>query len=301
MKGCVVLIAWPAMISIVFAQSGFDLQGHRGARGLAPENTIPAFQKALELGVTTLEMDVVITADGKVVVSHEPWMSDVICRNPDSSDVKPGSMMSTNIYKMSYEEVLRYDCGSRPHPRFPEQALLAVAKPLLADVIDFAESFTREKGLPPVQYNIETKCLPAGDRMFHPRPEAFVVLVHGIIQEKGIAERTTLQSFDVRTLQAMKQLDSTITLALLVENHKGWQANLEALGFTPDIYSPDYQLLSRKIIRQLQNQGMRVIPWTVNDPKAMQKLIRWNADGLITDYPDRGVKVLEKGRKEQPK
>ncbi|HLF45012.1 MAG TPA: glycerophosphodiester phosphodiesterase family protein, partial [Chitinophagaceae bacterium] len=148
---------------------GFDIQGHRGCRGLMPENTIAAMYKAIDLGVTTLEMDVVITKDNKVIVSHEPWMEKEITTRPDGTYIlSTFESMQLNIYKMDYEEVKTYDVGMKPHPRFPKQHKLKAIKPLLSDLIDSVEHYLSKNNLPKVQYNIETKSLPAGDIKFHP-------------------------------------------------------------------------------------------------------------------------------------
>src|SRR5580765_1503590 len=138
-----------------FQKPAFDVEGHRGCRGLMPENTIPAMLKAIDLGVTTLEMDVVITKDNKVVVSHEPWFETEITTKPDGSFVNPVEAMQLNIYQMSYDEVLKYDVGMKPHPRFPQQQKMKVVKPLLSDLIDSVEAYLVKKNLPKVRYNIE--------------------------------------------------------------------------------------------------------------------------------------------------
>lgn len=273
----------------------FDLQGHRGARGLLPENTVPAFLRALELGVTTLEMDAVITKDGEVVVSHEPWFSSVICSLPSGEPVPPADEQRYRIYELPYEEVARFDCGSRGHPRFPEQQPMRVSKPLLRDVIRAAEAYAAEHDLPPVRYNIETKSRPGGDGVLHPGPEEFVRLLYGVLTETGIRDRATLQSFDVRTLQAARRLDPSLQLALLVEfeGNRGLEADLAELGFTPDLYSPDYRLVDAALVAAAHARGLQVVPWTVNDLEEMRRLKALGVDGLITDYPDRGRLLLE--------
>ncbi len=131
----------------------YDLQGHRGARGLLPENSIPGFLLALEYGVDTIEMDVVVSADSQVVVSHEPWMSAEICSHPDSTAVDEEEAMSLNLFTMSYERIALFDCGSRGNERFPEQEPMSVAKPLLVDALRAVESAAET----PVRYNIEIK------------------------------------------------------------------------------------------------------------------------------------------------
>ena len=269
----------------------FDIQGHRGARGLAPENTLPAFEVALELGVATLELDTVISADHEVVVSHDPWFSSTICSKPDGEPVTPEEEREHLIYQMPYAAVARFDCGKRGHPEFPRQKAQAAVKPLLRDVIAFSESYALEHARPQVRYNVETKSLPDGDGRLHPAPEIFVELIRNVVEETGIVGRFILQSFDVRTLQVAKQLELPIRLSLLIS--PGFQtteghldAGLEDLGFTPDIYSPDFHLVTSDVVEMAHNQGMLVIPWTVNDADDMLRLREMGVDGLITDYPD---------------
>ena len=271
------------------APSGFDVQGHRGARGLAPENSLPAFRRALELGVTTLELDTVVSADSQVVVSHDPVMSDVFCTHPDGRPVQPNEEVF--IFDLPYAEVARFDCGSRPNPRFPEQVLEPVPKPLLRDVIRLAEDYTREHDRA-IFYNVETKSTPAGDGRLHPPPAEFVDLIWDVVEAEGVAERFTLQSFDVRTLQAARDLP--IRRALLVEDdgqepEVRLRDGLDALGFVPEIYSPHFSLVTAAVVEAAHADGMLVIPWTVNERDTMERLQALGVDGLITDYPDRAV------------
>jgi glycerophosphoryl diester phosphodiesterase len=264
-----------------------DFQGHRGCRGLMPENTIPAFKKALDLGVETLEMDVVITHDKKVILSHEPWFSHEIALKPDGGEISLDEETSHRIYAMNYDETKAYDVGLKPHPRFPEQKKISINKPLLTDVIKQSEYYAVQLGRSAPFYNIETKCRPEGDSIFHPAPEEFVDLLVGVIQESGIEDRVIVQSFDIRTLQTAKSKYPDIKLALLIENSKSPQENIETLGFTPDIYSPDYALVDDELISFSKEKGMKVIPWTVNETEEMEKLIALGVDGIITDFPDR--------------
>ena len=268
----------------------FDVQGHRGARGLKPENTIPAFLTALDYGVTTVELDLAVTGDKRVIVSHEPWMSAAICTQPDGSSIDPKKEMGFNIYQMTYDQVKQFDCGSRGNERFPEQQKMAAAKPLLRDVIaaveDHIKSFTRYE----VDYNIEIKSLPQGDNLFHPAPQEFSDLVYQLIDQYLPWERVVIQSFDFRVLQYWHEKCPDVRLAALVENKKSIDENLADLGFTPAIYSPDYKLLDRDKVKYLKSLKMRVIPWTVNEEKDMLAIKGMGVDGFITDYPDRAAK-----------
>jgi len=264
-----------------------DFQEHRGCRGLLPENTIPAFEKALDLGVTTLEMDVVITKDNQVLVSHEPWFSHEIALDPNGDSISLANERNHRIYDLTFKETQGYDVGKKFHPRFPKQKKMEATKPLLSQVIAFAEAHAKntERELP--YYNIETKSQPEGDSIFHPAPEEFVDLLVAAIKESGVEERAILQSFDVRTLQVAKTKYPEMKLVLLVENKESPAENLQKLGFTPDIYSPDYALVDMSLIEFAEDKGMKVIHWTVNEQSEMNDLISLGVDGLITDYPDR--------------
>lgn len=266
----------------------FDIQGHRGCRGLMPENTIPAMIRAIQLGVTTLEMDVVITADNQVILSHEPFMSWEISTTPDGTLFTYSEEKKYNIYKMNYAEVQKWDVGSRPNPRFLRQEKMRVFKPLLADVIDSVESYIKLHNLPPVQYNIETKCQPSTDNIFHPEPLHFTNLMMQVILDKKIVEKVIIQSFDMRTLKIMHEKYPTVRTALLIEGYskKTLEENCKSLGFIPTIYSPEQNLVNAEMVADCQKKGMKLIPWTVNDKVNIDKLKNLGVDGIITDYPD---------------
>jgi glycerophosphoryl diester phosphodiesterase len=275
-----------------------DIQGHRGARGMMPENSIPAFIYALEQGVTTLELDVVITKDRQVLVSHEPYFNPEICLGPDGKSLKNLDKEALNIYQLTYEEIQRYDCGSLANDRFPEQQKLYVNKPLLSDVIRQVERYTKSHSGFEVAYNIELKSSPEGDGSFHPSPEEFSKLVYQTIDDYLPWDRVIIQSFDFRILQYWNKNYPDVTLAALVENIRSIDTNLGALGFVPDIYSPAFELLSEKNVKELHDKKIRVIPWTVNNEKDMERLVAWGVDGIITDYPNK-ANALGLTRKKQ--
>ncbi len=275
----------PATMS---AQTSFDWQGHRGARGLAPENSIPGFLKALEFPqITTLELDLAVSQDSQLILSHEPWLSHEICSWPDGRPVSKSEEDQLLIYHMRADALAHYDCGSRGHPRFPEQQKTSVIKPTLRAVVQAVNNWCQQRNRPLPAYNIEIKSRPEWDNVKTPTPEVFARLVVEEIQRLGIRERACVQSFDVRSLQAVHRLDAQLTTALLVENKHGLEANLQALGYVPPIYSPNYSLADAETIRLAHAKGMRIIPWTVNNPQDMKKLIALGVDGIITDYPDR--------------
>jgi glycerophosphoryl diester phosphodiesterase len=266
----------------------FDWQGHRGARGLSPENTIPAFLKALEFpAVRTLELDLAVSADGYLVVSHEPWMSSAICSHPDGKPVQEAEEEGLAIYQMPYERIQGFDCGSRGNVRFPEQMRQMAFKPTLDAVVKEVQQYCEERGREIPFFNIEIKSTPEWDGAKSPAPEVFARLVADKLQELDIAGITTIQSFDPRPLQFLHRNDPGLTLAFLVENTQSIEENLRVLGFVPAIYSPYFGLINREAIEWAHGKGMRVIPWTVNTTNDMQRLLEWGVDGIITDYPNR--------------
>jgi glycerophosphoryl diester phosphodiesterase len=269
----------------------FDLQGHRGARGMKPENTIPAFIAALDTGVTTIELDLAVTKDKLLVVSHEPWMNAAICLNADGSSINPKDEKKLNIYKMTYSQVKQYDCGSKGNERFPLQQKLAAYKPLLVDVIVAVEDHIRSYSQYEVDYNIEIKTSPEGDKTFHPSPEEFSDLVFNLIDQYLPLERIVIQSFDFRVLKYWHQKYPTVRLAALVENKKSVDQNLADLGFKPSAYSPYFKLLTDDDVKNLKAQKIRVIPWTVNEDADIMEMKALGVDGLITDYPNRAAKL----------
>lgn len=264
----------------------FDWQGHRGCRGLMPENTLPAMLHAIDLGVTTLEMDAVITKDKQVILSHDPYFNHEITTEPDGSFVKENEEKTLNIYQMTYEEVSRFDVGMKPHSKFPQQQNIKAIKPRLADVIDSAEAYTKAKNFSGKFYNIETKSQHVTDNVFHPEPAEFVELIMQVIREKKIEKRTIIQSFDIRTLQYLHKKYPEIKTALLVEDKGDFQDHLHKLSFSPTIYSPDYALVNSSLVKQCKESRIKIIPWTVNDVSKMKELKEMGVDGIITDYPN---------------
>jgi glycerophosphoryl diester phosphodiesterase len=281
----------------------FDVQGHRGARGLRPENTIPAFLLGLDSGVTTVELDLAVTKDGLLVVSHEPWMSATICTDPSGNAVDVKSERKNNIYLMTYEQVKQWDCGSKGNVNFSQQVKMPVNKPLLSDVIVAVENHIKNYTRYEVDYNMEIKTMPEGDTKFHPKPEVFSDMVFNLIDQYLPLDRVVIQSFDFRVLKYWHEKYPQVRLAALVENKKSVDENLNDLGFTPSVYSPFFKLITREDVKKLHDKKVRVIPWTVNEPGDMLALKGMNVDGFITDYPDRAAKfkrtlnIQSKGKK----
>ncbi len=277
---------------MISAKKQLDIQGHRGARGLYPENTLTAFIEALKIGVNTLEMDVVISKDKQVVVSHEPWMNELYCSQPNGEPVEKDSKEKYNLYKMTYAEIAAYDCGKRGNALFPQQKAMPERKPLLSEMIEKVESFIQTNKLPAVAYNIETKSESWSDGVFHPEPVAFVELLYTQLKKYTILHKTIVQSFDVRTLQLLRKLDPAVKTSLLVENTESLDYNLQQLGFIPEVYSPDFTLINAELIYRLSQLNVQLLPWTVNEISDMKRLVEMGVDGFITDYPDRAVSLV---------
>ncbi|TGE09305.1 glycerophosphodiester phosphodiesterase family protein [Hymenobacter fodinae] len=263
------------------------IHGHRGCRGLRPENTLPAFRHALVLGVDVLELDVVISADRQVVVSHEPWFSSAICRTPQGQPITPATEHQHNLYELIYANIRQYDCGLSQHPAFPLQESEPAYKPLLREVLHDSERYAQELGRPPVHYSIEVKSSSAGDSIFHPAPADFLALVLAEISAAQVGERTTLLCFDKRVLQVARQQVPQLSLCLLVEDEKPAQVHLQELGFLPAVYGMHYPLLTPGLAEFLREQGVDFVPWTVNQLDDMRRVLALQPAGITTDYPDR--------------
>ena len=291
-KSLTALILLILTVSIAAAQN-VSIEGHRGARGYVPENTIESFQKALDLGADTIELDVVISKDRKVVVSHEPWFSSVISLDPSGKKIAKDKEKEHNIFLMNYSEIKKYDVGSIGNAGFPEQKPLKLAKPLLSDVFQAIDRYTKAKKLPQARWNIEIKSDPANDGKFHPAIEEFVTLVLKAMKKAKVGSRAKVQSFDVRPLQAIRKIDPSIRLALLVGNKDGIERNIERLGFIPESYSPHFQLVDDSTVQYCREKGIKLIPWTVNEIADLERMRQFSPDGIISDYPDRAIKIFK--------
>ena len=264
----------------------FDLQGQRGARGIMPENTIPGMIKALDLGVNTLVMNAVISKDKQVVLSQEPYFNAEISLKPDGKAISLKDQKKYNIYKMNYEEVKKFDVGSKIHNRYPGQQKFKVYKPLLEETIDSVESYVKLNKLAKPNYSIETKLIPKGDGEFQPEPSEFVDLIMEIVKRKKLEKRVTIQSFDIRTLQYLHEHYPKIKTGLLIDEKENFEINIEELGFKPTVYSPYSVLVGKSLVDRCHEAGIKIIPWTINSTKEMKYLIGLGVDGLVTDYPN---------------
>ena len=271
-----------------------EVHGHRGCRGLLPENTLAAFLHALALGVDVLELDVVISADQQVVVSHEPWLSARLGRGPAGERISPSQERSYNLYKLPYATIRHCTVGEWPHPDFTAQQASPGYRPLLREVLQATEAACQRLGRPPVGYSIEVKSMPEGDGIFHPAPVLFTELVLAEIQAAAVHLRTTLLSFDGRILQAARQVAPAQQVCLLSETDVSAASLFQQLGFVPELFGPDFRLLSRARVQALAAAypGLRLVPWTVNTEADLREVLTWGVAGITTDYPDRLMALL---------
>ena len=267
----------------------FDWQGHRGARGNRPENTLPAFHYALDAGMTTLELDLAVSSDSQLIVTHEPWMNAEICLDPLGNRIPRMEEKRHNIFAMTMDSVRTYDCGSLKNTRFPEQQPQPAYKPVLREVVRSADRYAAKIGREQPDFNIEIKSSPEWDGVFTPGVPRFVELVLQEIAQLGIADRTTVQSFDERVLVELRKQGTTTNVAYLTEELVDLEQKTKSFGFVPDIWSPYYPLVNEASMNIAKGLNMKVIPWTVNDSTIMRNLKELGVDGIITDYPERAT------------
>ena len=291
----------------------FDAQGHRGARGLAPENTLAAFRRALEIGVTTIETDAAITADGTVVIAHDPRLNPALVRGPDGRWL---SEEGPAIHSLTLAQLRAYDIGRiNPEHRYakdwPEQQSVDGERfPTLAELIALLKSAAK-----PVRLNIETKITP-NSGADTPEPAAFARALVRELRAADMAARSTIQSFDWRTLVESRRIAPEIaTVCLTAEFERfntvradasgasAWHAGLKFAdhGSLPktvkaagcSVWSPNFRALDDQRLAEALALGLKVNVWTVNDPADMTSLIERGVDGIITDYPDRLRAVMK--------
>lgn len=290
------LLALLGLNTVVQAQE-FDKQGQRGARGLMPENTVAGILKSLDLGVTTVGMNVVISKDNQVVLSHEPYFNNEISLTPAGKDIPLKEEKNYNMYKMDYAEIRKFDVGSKFHKRFPGQQKFKAYKPLLTEVIDSVEAYVKLHKLPKPNYAIEIKTIRKGDLEFHPEPAEFSQLVMDVVVAKKMTKRTIIQAFDVRCLQYVHEKYPKIRTALMIDEKEDFENNIKDLGFSPTVYSPYSVLVGKGLVDRCHAAGIKIIPWTVNSLKDMNYMIGLGVDGIITDFPNLFLSLEIPGKK----
>ena len=261
-----------------------DVQAHRGGAGLMPENTIPAMQHALDLGVNTLEFDLHLSQDGQVVVSHDSYFHPRYSTRPDGTLVQEEDPKEY-LYTMPYDSIARYDVGQRFVERWPGQEKMAVGKPLASDLIDFAEGYAKK----PVNYNIEIKSWPGeGEGTLWPEYHVFCDTCVPLLLSKNLGERLIVQCFDTRALNYMHAKWPELTLSYLTEDYDGGDIEtlLQNLDFVPQWWSPESSVVTPENVAWCHERGIGVVPWTEDDPAEMQRLVDCGVEAIISNYPD---------------
>lgn len=269
------------------------LIGHQGARGIMPENTIPGMIKALDLGVNVLDLDVVISKDEQVVVSHEPYFNNEISTRPDGKAISFKDEKKYNLFKMSYDEIRKFDVGNKIHSRFPGQMKIDAYKPLLDELIDSVEAHVKRNKLEKPIYLIETALIRNGDGTFQPEASVFIEQIMAIVKAKKLNKRIIIQSLDMRPLQYLHEHYPAIKTSLMIDEKQDFEDSIKILGFTPTYYSPYYVLVGKGLVDRCHAAGVKLLPWTVNSVKEMKYLINLGADGIVTDYPNLYQKTQE--------
>ncbi|MBK9167880.1 MAG: glycerophosphodiester phosphodiesterase [Bryobacterales bacterium] len=255
-------------MSAVGWAAGPLVHGHRGARALRPENTLPAFEYAIAAGADVLELDLAVTKDDVLVVSHDTTINRTICQGPAD--------LPRHIRELTLAQVRQFDCGSLRHPDYPRQEAVPGARiPTLDEVFALAGRGT-------FGFNVETKVSRERPEL-GPTPERYAELVLEGVRRHKLENRVILQSFDFRTLQAMDRLAPEIRLAALTPARRDFVA--VARSANASIISPEHRLVTPERVREAQRARLQVIPWTANDPADWDRLIDARVDAIITDDP----------------
>ncbi len=270
------------------------LQGHRGCRGELPENTIEAFLRAVDAGVSTLEMDVVLTGDRDVLVSHDPWMSQEIMVMPDGSKIDPATQHELNIFEMTTDSCQTYICGSKRHNSFPDQQSVKSFKPTLRQVVEAVRDHCRKKKLPVPSFDIEVKSTLAWEGKYHPAPELYASVFLREFLTLSIAHMSTVQSFDHRILNSIHKQYPELDLIYLAERERSISEMLSMLDFKPYGISLDYKLWTDQKVKECKDRGLHMTAWTVNAEADMSALLKLGVYDIITDYLTQMVQALKK-------
>lgn len=261
--------------------------GHRGCRGLMPENTFEGFLKAVDVGVDALELDVVITSDKKVLISHEPWLNHEICLDANGNEMNTAQASGLNLYLLSYEQIKKFDCGTKINPEFPEQKKMKATKPLLEDMLIQLKEYCSQKNIPLPVVCIEIK----SDEKFYsksqPPPDEFISLVMETVSKQLTSSQYLIQSFDMNILKILHEKYPEVTLSALNETVENTEMFFDKLGFITPYYSPYYIFVNESMIEFCSNHGIEILAWTVNNETDAALLKSKGVRGIITDYPDR--------------
>ena len=263
------------------------VQAHRGGAALYPENTIPAMVHAVKLGAKTLEMDLQVTKDSQVVVSHDFYLNNMKALYPDGTRIPENIETSLQIFTMNYDSLCRFDVGSLTNPQYPGRKDLRCAIPTLTDLIDCIETYTSGSGRHPVHYNIEIKSAVEKDGICTPDYRSFCDLSMQVLLKKKLADRLCIQSFDTRSLNYLHQKYPHVQLSYLVEEEGSSVDDfLNKLDFVPQVISPASSIVDEEFVSAAQKRGMKIVPWTVDTKDEVLRLKSLGVDEIITNYPD---------------
>jgi glycerophosphoryl diester phosphodiesterase len=261
--------------------------GHRGTRGLMPENTIPAMNAGLAEGANTVEMDLHITKDGKVVVYHDESFNPDYTLMPDGSEIPVKERTKYTFYQMNYDEIRKFDIGTKPYPAYPKQKRMRSYAPLIGEMIDSVDLFAKANKLPPPFYLIEIKSAEKTDGFDQPAPDEYMKIVMKVLDAKNLGNRMIIQSFDMRPLQVIHRTHPKVATGYLTSDKTTtFEGDVAKLGFNPIFYNPYYKLVTADMVKKCHDKGILITPWTVNTVAEMKAIKGLGVDGIITDYPN---------------
>ncbi|MFV0553221.1 MAG: glycerophosphodiester phosphodiesterase family protein [Mangrovibacterium sp.] len=275
--------------------SSLDVQGHRGCAGLMPENTIASMIEAVKLGVNTLELDLQITKDGEVIVAHDAHINPKFTLDAKGKEISSEAAEKLIFKNMKYAQIKKYNTGSKAYPRFPEQAKMATGIPTVSALIDSVEAFVADNGLDPIYYNIEIKSSEAKEaKGLTIDYKEFADKSMAVLLSKNLGERLLVQSFDVRCLNYIHAQYPDVAQAYLVENEKSFADNMAKLDFVPSAFSPYFPMVNAELVATCQAKNMKLVPWTVDKPEDIQRMLDLGVDGIISNYPNRVLRAVRR-------
>ncbi len=289
-KPVVLLVLILGFSEVTFAQSRkIEVHGHRGARGVRPENSMAAFDYALSVGVDVIELDLFATKDEVLVVTHDPYLNKDLCTEGSSKRI----LTQTSVRSLSLKQLQSFQCGMFTDSRFPRQILSPQKIPTLAEVFEMVLA-SKHPAAKSVRFNIEMKTVP-------PRPELtpsavkYATLLLQVAGKYKLTDRIVVQSFDYRTIAAIKKQDAKVKTAQLTSSsYLDFPALAQNVG--ANIMSPEFKSIDKAAVDALRNVRVKTIPWTANEPQEWDYLVSIGVDGIITDFPKELIEYLKQKR-----